>query len=355
MSEQQIAANEAEVDAKPSDAAVEDSEIEVEVEEDVAKAFRQSSSEDNADAEPDEEDDEEDDEDERLSADQRDDEDDHRAKKRQRRKERDRRKREEQERRLLTLQQELLIERQERVRDRLRQEAFRMQGEARDIDGQIGEITRRYQQAEKIYADAVSNNQGVRAAQAQRAMQELSAKYNQVRDVRSRIETNYAQLEQAWQQVNSAPPPPPEVEVQAPAPQASPDLVRHAKKFMRENQWYRLGASKGDSKVVDTIDQELAQQGFDASTEEYWSELRSRVRKALPHRFRDGGRVSSGSPPVGGNRDAATPGMSRIVLSREVVQACKDAGFWDDPKERSDYFRRVMNAQKQERARARAN
>ena len=87
--------------------------------------------------------------------------------------------------------------------------------------------------------------------------------------------------------------------------------------------------------------------GLDPSSKSYWNELQDRLKAALPHRF---GTVTRVSPPVGSGREMSAQAKYKVRLPAAVVQACKDAGYWDTPKERNDYFSRYLAAEKKERA-----
>ena len=55
------------------------------------------------------------------------------------------------------------------------------------------------------------------------------------------------------------------------APQPlDPRLVNNAQSWMQQNKWYDPSAKDVDSRVVMTLDQQLAEEGWDPTTEEYW-------------------------------------------------------------------------------------
>lgn len=285
--------------------------------------------------------DDEDDEDDRLNADQRDDGDNDRAAKRRRQKMRRRRAKELREAEIAAMRQELLASRQQQIQMR----AWALQQEAGKLDQDLREVATRYQKAERAYAQAVSKNDGNTAAQAVRAMKELEVLWNSKNSAKERLASVWQQEQQAAQQVQPAPQRAPQPQPQA-QPEASEDHLRYAKQFMAENAWYKPSATSGDAKTVNVIDQTLTVEGFDPSSKDYWDELRDRLRVALPHRFKSSQR---GSPPVGGARESNSVGTRRMHVPPEVVQAAKEAGYWDDPKKRSNYIRRVMANMKSER------
>lgn len=154
-----------------------------------------------------------------------------------------------------------------------------------------------------------------------------------------------------------------------------PRLVAHANAWMGRNRWYNPKNPDVDTQEVLLIDRRLAQEGFDPTTPEYWTELDKRVKDRLPHRGASGvgtggqsdtSRQSSGgyNPPAsqgkpsrsvtagsGSGGAAPSSGAQRgFVLSAERVQALKDAGTWDDPKARADAIRRYREYDAQQRS-----
>ena len=126
-----------------------------------------------------------------------------------------------------------------------------------------------------------------------------------------------------------------------------PQLQRHANTWMQNNQWYDPQGKDPDSKVALTIDQAMAEEGWNPKTPQYWEELDNRLHKYLPHKYNDSTDVrsstkrprsvvtSSGRESVNGSTNRNT-----FVLKPEQVRAMKDAGFWDDPDKRSKMIKR---------------
>lgn len=142
----------------------------------------------------------------------------------------------------------------------------------------------------------------------------------------------------------------------APAP-LDERLVDHANKFMRTHTWYKPEGNDMDSQIMRNIDNAVAAEGWDPTTEAYWTELNARLKKYLPHRVargkvqtNDGGkdemdeqddkpiRQSSSKPKsvVSGSGQGAGPSGGKTVfhLSPERTRAIKEAGLWDDPVQR---------------------
>jgi hypothetical protein len=120
------------------------------------------------------------------------------------------------------------------------------------------------------------------------------------------------------------------------------EVQRNATQWLKKNSWYDPNARDTDSRIAKVIDQELAADGWDPSDSEYWEELDNRLSARLPHRYTSkGGNTKRSAGPTASSRVANTtsakPGT--ITLSRERVQAIKDAGSWDDVEKRNKMIR----------------
>ena len=120
------------------------------------------------------------------------------------------------------------------------------------------------------------------------------------------------------------------------------EVQRNAERWLKKNSWFDTQARDTDSRIAKVIDQELAADGWDPSDSEYWDELDSRLSARLPHRYTSkGGNTKRSAGPTASSRVANTssakPGT--ITLSRERVQAIKDAGAWDDTDKRNKMIR----------------
>lgn len=130
-------------------------------------------------------------------------------------------------------------------------------------------------------------------------------------------------------------------------------MLQNATIFARRNSWYDNEDTSDDAKMVRKLDAEVAQEGYNPATAEYWQELEERMKEALPHRYKKGNGKGAeedgdedddgGRKPNGADRRAITAGSGNrggnggkngYVLSKERVAAIKEAGKWDDPDER---------------------
>lgn len=130
------------------------------------------------------------------------------------------------------------------------------------------------------------------------------------------------------------------------APRVNPEVVNYAKEWMQANPWYDPQGRDRDSAVTKAIDTELAREGFNPATREYWEELTARVADAIGE---DGGdndakpqssRPRRKAPPTGNTREHAPASTKReIYVTPERKQAMIEAGVWDDPVQRQRYLK----------------
>ncbi len=133
-----------------------------------------------------------------------------------------------------------------------------------------------------------------------------------------------------------------------PAP-LDPRLVNHAQAWLSNNKWYDTSARDTDSRIVKTLDDGLAQEGWDPTTEAYWEELSERVKKHLPHRSQRGTNTGKPKNIVGGGSKESGGSQSQgtFKLSSERVAALKEAGMWNDPTQREAAIKRFREYDKQ--------
>jgi hypothetical protein len=130
----------------------------------------------------------------------------------------------------------------------------------------------------------------------------------------------------------------------------STEVQQNATKWLKRNGWYDPEARDTDSRIAKVVDQELAADGWDPSDSEYWEELDNRLQSRLPHRYtaRGNSNHKRAAGPTASSRVAeasAKPGT--ITLSRDRVQAIKDAGAWDDVTKRNKMIRAYASYDRQ--------
>jgi hypothetical protein len=208
------------------------------------------------------------------------------------------------------------------------QEVRAHQTDLSSYDAYIAQAAQEADMAERVIAKAVESRNGEDVAQALRYRDQAIAKVQQLQ----------YQKQQAAQQR-------PVVQ-----PNQIDDLTMHyAKEFIADNPWYDAQGRDEDSAIVIAVDQALAKDGLNPQTEEYWDELRKRVARRLPEKFKKQPkereareeRTPRGGPAVGSGREHA-PSSTRkeIYISPERKAALVEAGVWDDPVLRMRYVKR---------------
>lgn len=183
------------------------------------------------------------------------------------------------------------------------------------------------QQAERIIAAATEAGNGNDVVAAMRIRDEAIANARELANTRTQFEQ---QRQQAAQ------------------PQIDPAVVNYAKEWMQANPWYDPQARDRDSALTKAIDNELAREGYIASTREYWEELTARVADALGDDEGDTAAPASAAaakprrkaPPTGNTREHAPSSTKKeIYVTPERKQAMMEAGVWDDPVKRQSMLR----------------
>jgi hypothetical protein len=198
-------------------------------------------------------------------------------------------------------------------------------------DAYINQAAQEANMAERVIAKAVENGNGEDVTQAMRYRDQAIAKVNQLQ-----YQKQLAAQQRPITQPNQI-----------------DDLTMHyAKEFINDNPWYDAQGRDEDSAIVIAVDQALAKDGLNPQTEEYWDELRKRVARRLPEKFKKQPkerqyreeRTPRGGPAVGSGREHA-PSSTRkeIYISPERKAALVEAGVWDDPVLRMKYVKRYAD------------
>ena len=133
----------------------------------------------------------------------------------------------------------------------------------------------------------------------------------------------------------------------------NPKVANFAQEWQKRNPWFDPNAKDLDSKVTKDVDEHLAREGWDPSSEDYWDELDRRLRQYVPHRYnsQEGGSSSKNRPrfmqaSTGRESAAAAGGRRSFELSVDQVRAIKEAGLWDDEKARNRIIRQYASQQR---------
>lgn len=192
------------------------------------------------------------------------------------------------------------------------------------VDTELRKAYDAYTYYRNAHADAVSRSDGAAAVDAQERMMQINQRAAQLKAIKD-----------AAEQAQKQPKPQP----------LDPRLRNYASEWLDRNNWYDPDAKDEDSALAFDVDRRLAQQGWDPTTEAYWKELDSRLRKYLPHRYGSGynkPQRNLKSPVAGSGRESGNSSGGGHKLSSERVQALKDSGLWDDPKQRAEAIKRFQ-------------
>lgn len=206
------------------------------------------------------------------------------------------------------------------------QEARAHQQDVSQVDAALREAIKEAQMADQVIAKAVSAGNGDDVSTAMRYREEALNRARQLEALKGR---------------HSEQPP---AQSQPRPPVVDAEVLEHAKDFMEDHSWYDPQGRDEKSAVVLAIDNAMAREGYDPKSDEYWDELRSRVKRRLPDAFEKSAgdkREPRSGPAVGSGREHAPTSTRReVYISPERKQALIDAGVWDDPVLRMKYVKR---------------
>jgi hypothetical protein len=241
----------------------------------------------------------------------------------------------------------------ERDRQTIRLQSQQLEEMGRRIDEmsrrqgatEAGQLNQRIQGTRDLVArantalqDALSKNQPERVVRAMQVRDEASAELRRLEDAQEYLRRQVRE-QPSTRRV--------EREMVQPLPA---EVMSQVAQFKRKYAWYDEAGGNSDSRVVLAIDEQVAEDGFDPSTPQYWRELDKRVARALPHRVGanrgdgagEGRQPANGNgqrrgPPVGGSGSqelSARGGKRAVYISPERKNAMIEAGKWDDPVQR---------------------
>jgi len=209
-------------------------------------------------------------------------------------------------------------------------EARMRRQEQRGVSADVAQVDRAIQAAEaardhakRIIADATARGDGTAVVEAQ----------EQFYEARQALE----ELGRIKEHVHRATKVPPQ-------PKMDPMVQNQVADWQKRHAWYDVRGRDTDSRIVLSLDNEISAEGFDPRSPEYWDELENRCKKYLPHRFRSGnntggqqrtdGRTKPRTVVQGRGNGGGAAGDGGFKLSKERVEALKEAGIWDDPERR---------------------
>lgn len=262
-------------------------------------------------------------------------------------------------------ERDYLLQQNRDILQRLAQvESTALEARQLTVDSRLTECLNDADTAERLELDAqkAGDDEGVRTARRIREQAQSRA---------SVLKSEKERLDQALSQRKSQP------VTSAPIPGAD-EIQKHSAQFRVDKPWIQFGSNgspaNAETAVAVAIDHALRREGRLHETDAgYWAELDKRVKAALPHlstgvnsedddlddedEFVEVAPLKNArsqqapprkvvaaasarkGPQVGTSGRQGNAGTVRTRLSAERVQALKDIGVWDDPKQRSEYIK----------------
>lgn len=229
------------------------------------------------------------------------------------------------------------------------------------LEREIAQTESTIRKAESVIAEAITNQKGEEAAEATRIRDKLRDDLKELKDRKAAADKE------------------PEEKSDSKTPEVDPRVVANVKNWHDQNKWFDFRRRDTDSKIAGAIDDSLMSEGYDPTDQEYFDEFNRRIAKLLPHRAlkkRANGKdepedledddeeveegvsrkpkpkakksAEGGAAPTGGPKfRTGGPGRdlkpNEVYLSRERIEALKEAGAWDDPKLRAKYLKRYRD------------
>ena len=186
-------------------------------------------------------------------------------------------------------------------------------------------------QATRAYAEASEAGDYEKAAKAQQALSQIAVAKEKVRAQKAKLQRNQQAAQQQQQQAQQAPP-------RQPAPQAPPPRDPKLEGWLEKNSWF--GSDRIMTRAAQAIHEQLVlEEDFDPTSDDYYKEIDSRMRREMPQKFNREKRsnaqtvapASSGRSVKSGRKKAVelTPGQvafakkMRIPLEKYAKEVAK--------------------------------
>lgn len=216
---------------------------------------------------------------------------------------------------------------------------FEQRQQAQDeaqLDNAIESQRTVYNNALTLISKAMAEGNAEQYAHAMRVKDDANGKYNQLTMLKQNYQT---QKQQATTKQTTT-----QTQQKAPDPRVQANVNR----WMVKNEWYDPAGRDEDSKRTKEIDADLAKEGYDPVSKEYFDELDARVREELPHLFEQtrtrtinghGGKPRPRQVSGSIGADSYSGDTPRLQIPAHVVQNAKDAGMWDDAEKKKLFLK----------------
>ena len=221
-----------------------------------------------------------------------------------------------------------LVEAKERL---VALESRNVQSDSQTADQRYQWALQQIEQAEQQLKEAFETGDGDKAIKAQRLREQSVRAAYEAEELKKKL--NNPQLQKKSSVLD-------------------PMTENHAEQWMRKNPWFNPAGEDEDSAVARAIDEAWAREaqksGISPSSEHYWDELDTRVKRRLGKVGVDRERRRA-APPVTGRGDSLRPSTSdkEVIVSPARKEALMKMNAWDDKLIRNRYLKAYRNYDRQ--------
>ena len=168
-----------------------------------------------------------------------------------------------------------------------------------------GRLKAQEAQAKKAMAEAYEAGDYEKVANAQQAISKITIAQERVRIQKAKIARQQEAAQNQEAQPQAAPP-----QQQAPQQQAAPDPK--LEKWLSKNQWF--GQDRLMTRAAQAIHEQLVlEEDFDPTSDDYYKEIDSRMRKEMPNKFQERRSNAQTVAPASGNGRSVKSGRKKAV------------------------------------------
>jgi hypothetical protein len=168
-----------------------------------------------------------------------------------------------------------------------------------------GRLKAQEAQAKKAMAEAYEAGDYEKVANAQQAISKIAIAQERVRVQKAKIVRQQQVAKQQQAQPHAAPP-----QQQVPQRQAAPDPK--LEKWLGKNQWF--GQDRLMTRAAQAIHEQLVlEEDFDPTSDDYYKEIDSRMRKEMPNKFQEKRSNAQTVAPASGNGRSVKSGRKKAV------------------------------------------
>ena len=163
------------------------------------------------------------------------------------------------------------------------------------------------------YQKAIEEQNVEKQVEAQQKMAQLAIEKERFRIRKNKLEQEESMKPKEQPTVEDA--------IKMADPQAQPSPDPKAQEWASENKWF--GTDKAMTYTAMSLHDEIVNEGFDASSDEYYNEIDRRIRKEFPHKFEDQNRPTQ---KVASAVRKSSNGRRTVKLTPSQVAIAKKLG-----------------------------